>query len=246
MQVRIYNGQDSLVRTLKWKADKGFNRQWWGLEERGFRAPNAPKPKPGTPEPGGLQALPGTYKVVLQLGTALDSTHVTIKDDPRLQKTDAVKVAQRTMLNRVRKTADKLLQATDRLTESEETLAKIQTAIGDTEGSAYDSLRRRTARMSDSIKALREMITGKTVEKQGLSRPQEVTPVTALQQAQFYILSKSIAPGAQEETLVRNAETLVAQALQRVNAFYGSSWKTFRQQTENTKISLFKPYDPIQ
>lgn len=246
VQVRIYNEKDSLIRTLKWKVDTGFNRQWWGLEERGFRSPNTPKPKPGAPEPGGLQALPGTYNVVLQLGGAMDSTRVTINDDPRLQKTEAVKLAQRAMLNRLRKSSDKLLQATDRLTESEETVSKIKTALGDMEGSSYDSLRKRTAVMSDSIKAIRDFISGQTVEKQGLSRPQELTPVSALQQAQFYILGKSVVPGTQEEALVRNAETLIAQALQRVNAFYNSTWKAYRKQTENTKMSLFKEYAPIQ
>jgi prefoldin subunit 5 len=244
--VRIYNEQDSLIRTLKWKADTGFNRQWWGMEERGFRPPNAPKPKGDAPEPGGLQALPGTYKVVLQLGTATDSITVTIKDDPRLQKTDAVKAAQRTQLARLRQSSDKLLQATDRLAESEETLAKVKTTLGDTEGPAFDSLRRRITALTDSIKALRENIAGKTVEKQGLVHLPELTPVSALQQAQYYILGKSITPGAQEETLVRNAETLVAKAVQQVNQFYANTWKAFRRQTESTPLSPFKEYSPIQ
>jgi hypothetical protein len=40
--VRIYNDKNEIVRNLKWKADTGFNRQWWGMEERGFRSLNAP------------------------------------------------------------------------------------------------------------------------------------------------------------------------------------------------------------
>ena len=246
VQVKIYNDRDSLIRTLKWKADTGFNRQWWSLEERGFRSPNSPKPRPGAPEPGGLQALPGMYRVVLQVGPAIDSTTVTLKDDPRLQKTEAVKVAQRAMLDRLRKSSDKLLQATDRLTESEETLAKIKTEMGDTEGGAFDSLRKRTGVMSDSLKAIREFITGKTNEKQGISHPAGLTVLNAIEEAQLYILGKSLAPGSQEETLVHNAEVLIGQALQRVNVFYNNAWKVYRQQTENTKIPLFKDYKPIQ
>lgn len=242
--VKIYNEKNEVIRNLKWKWDTGFNRQWWGMEERGFRAPNAPKPKPGAPEPGGMQALPGTYKIVLQLGSAFDSTMVTIKDDPRLQKTDAVKVAQRTMLDRLRRSADKLLMITDRLTEWEETVSKVKTTTGD--GKEYEALRKSTAAISDSIKAIREMVAGKTTEKQGLSRPQGTTPLTALRQAQIYITGKSVAPGPQEEGLVQNAETLIAQVLERVNRFHDTGWKAYRQQTENTRISLFKEYSPIR
>ena len=244
--VKIYNEQDSLIRTLKWKADTGFNRQWWGLEERGFREPNAPKQKGSAPEPGGLQAMPGRYNVLLQLGNASSKTTVMVNDDPRLQKTDAAKTAQRAMLTRLRTYSDKLLQATDRLTESEETVAKIKTTLGDAEGAAADSLRRSTAAITDSLKAIRELIAGKTVEKQGLSRPVQVTATTAIQEAQLYILSKSLAPGAQEEALVRNAETLIGLALQRVNHFYNGAWKAYRRQTETTKVSLFNEYNPIQ
>ena len=95
--VKIYNDKNELIRNLKWKADTGMNRQFWGMEERGFRAPGTPKPRPGAPEPAGLQVFPGTYKLVLTLGKDSDSTMVTIKDDPRLQKTDAAKIAQRKM-----------------------------------------------------------------------------------------------------------------------------------------------------
>ena len=242
--VKIYNGKNEIIRNLKWKGDTGFNRQWWGMEERGFRAPNSAKPRPGAPEPGGMQVLPGTYKIVLQLGLAFDSTMVTIKDDPRLQKTDAVKLAQRVMLDRLRKSADKLVEATDRLAEWEETITKVKTTTP--EGKEGDSLRRRTAAITDSIKAIRNIISGKTVEKQGLSRPADITPLTALRQAQIYITGKSVAPGPQEEGLVQNTETLIAHVLARVNRFYGSAWADYRRQAEAAKTSLFKEYVPIQ
>jgi len=169
-----------------------------------------------------------------------------VSDDPRLQKSDAVRVAQRAMLERLRQSSNKLLQATDRLSESEETLTKIKTELGDTEGATYDSLRKRTTAMTDSIKAIRDFIAGKRSEKQGLSASPQATVLNRIQDAQIYILSKRVTPGAQEETLVRNAETEIAQALQRVNAFYSGPWKTYRQQIESGKINPFKDYNPIQ
>ena len=244
--VRIYNDKSEIIRNLKWKADTGINRSYWRMEERGYRSPGSPRPRPNAPETPGLQVFPGTYKVVLTLGNQSDSTMVTIKDDPRLKKSQATLVAQRAMLDRLRKSSDKLIEALDRLTESEETLGKVTAQLRGLEGKDIDSLRKSTTATTDSIKKLREFISGKTTEKQGISRPQQVTVLNTIGQAQQYIMAKSVAPGAQEEALVKNAETLIAETLKQVNAFYATQWKAYRTQTENTKIGLFKDYQPIQ
>lgn len=246
VQVRIYNDKNEVIRNLKWKADTGFNRQYWGMEEKGFRSPGSPRSWPNAPETPGLQVLPGTYKIVVSLGKEADSTTVTIKDDPRLNKTNDVKIAQRRMLDRLRNTTNKLITATDRLTEWEEVLAKMQSQVRGLEGKEYDSLRKMTTSVQDSIKTIREAINGKTSDRQGLSRPSQVTVQNTIQTAQQYIMAKSVAPGVQEEALVKNAEALITQTVQRVNLFYDTRWKTYRQQVEGTKVSLFKEYTPIQ
>lgn len=246
VQVRIYNDKNEVIRNLKWKADTGFNRQWWGMEERGYRSPAAPRPRPEAPETPGLQAVPGNYKVVISLGRDADSTMVTIKDDPRLKKSQEVMMAQRRMLERLRASSDKLILAIDRLAESEETMGKITAQLRGLDGREIDSLRKATTVITDSIKAIRETISGNQSDRQGLSRPQQVTVLNTIQTAQQYITAKSLAPGAQEEALVKNAELLISQTLQRVNAFYNTKWKDYRTQTENTRIGLFKDYPPIQ
>jgi hypothetical protein len=244
--VKIYNDKNELIRNLKWKADTGINRQFWGLEERGFRAPGTPRPRPGAPEPAGLQVFPGTYKIVLALGKDADSAMVTIKDDPRLQKTDAAKIAQRKMLDRLRNSTDKLTMALDRLTESEETMTKIQAQLAGLEGKEIDSLKKNTAAVKDSIKLIREYISGKTSDKQGIVRFDEITVMSTTRTAQQYIFSKSIAPGPQEEALVKNAEQMISDAVQKTNKFFATTWTGYRKLVEGTKIGLFKEYNPIQ
>jgi photosystem II stability/assembly factor-like uncharacterized protein len=246
VQVRIYNDKNELIRNLRWKADTGFNRQWWGMEEKGFRYPGSPKPRPGAPEPAGLQVFPGTYKVVLELGRDADSTMVIIKDDPRLEKTLDVRVAQRATLEKLRNLTDRLTIATDQLAESEETLNKLQTQLAGLEGKEMDSLRKATTIMRDSIKHIREFISGKPAERQGISRPAQVTVMNSIQTAQQYIMSKSVAPGTQEEALISNAGEMINQTIRRVNRFYDINWKEYRRQVEGTRISLFKDYQPIR
>ncbi|HMK26448.1 MAG TPA: hypothetical protein VK483_10495 [Chitinophagaceae bacterium] len=245
--VRIYNANNELVRTLRWSVDSGFNRQYWSMEEKGFRQPGSPKPQPGAIEPGGLQVLPGTYKLVITYARASDSTFVTVKDDPRLGNRNDIKLAQRKMYDRLRKSADKLTEGMDRLTEAEEVCTKMQSQLKGIEGKETDSLRKATTKMQDEIKAIRETISGKTSDKQGLARnPFEVTTMSQLQSAQQSIGSKMVAPGAQEETMVMNAEKAVADAVQKINAFFDGKWKDYRQQVEGTKVNLFKDYKPIQ
>lgn len=135
----------------------------------------------------------------------------------------------------------------DRLTEADEVCSKITAQLKGIEGKDADSLRKTTARMQDSIKAIREFINGKTSEKQGLARnPFEVTVMSQLQLGQQAIGSKMVIPGPQEETMVANAEKAVGDAVQKINGFFDGKWKDYRQQVEGTKVNLFKDYKPIQ
>jgi hypothetical protein len=122
----------------------------------------------------------------------------------------------------------------------------MQTQLAGLEGKDVDSLRKATTATRDSIKTIREFISGRTTDRQGISRPPQVTVLNTMQTAQQYITGKSVAPAAQEEALVSNAEQMITQAVQKVNAFYNTRWKAYRQQVEATKIGLFKDYTPIE
>jgi hypothetical protein len=217
------------------------------MEEKGVRQPGSPKPQPGAPEPGGLQVLPGTYKLVVSYARTSDSTFVTVKDDPRIGNKNEVKLAQRKMYDRLKKSAEKLTEGMDRLTEAEEVCTKMQSQLKGVEGKEADSLRKSTTKITDEIKAIREIISGKTSDKQGISRsPFEVTVMNQMQQAQQSIGSKMVAPGQQEETLIVNAEKAVSDVVGKINSFFDGKWKDYRQQVEGTKVNLFKDYKPIQ
>jgi hypothetical protein len=246
-QVRIYNSNNELIRTLRWAVDSGYNKSYWGMEEKGFRQPGSAKPAPGAPEPGGLAVLPGTYKVVMTYARSSDSTYVTIKDDPRLGNRNDIKLAQREMYARLRKSADKLNKGMDQLTESDEVLTKMLAQLKGMEGKEIDSLRKSTTKMQDEIKALRELVSGKTSDKQGIARnPFEITVMTAVQAAQSSIGSKTVIPGAQVITLVENAEKAVNDFTNKVNGFYNTKWAAYRQQVDATKVNIFKDYKPIE
>ncbi|MBS1758563.1 MAG: hypothetical protein JST23_00465 [Bacteroidetes bacterium] len=244
--VKIYNSNNEQIRNLRWGVDTGFNRTYWGMEEKGYRQAGAPKPMPGAPEPGGNQVLPGTYKLVMSYQKATDSTYITVNDDPRIGNRNAIKLAQRKLLDRLRKSTDRLNEALDRLNESDEVCAKVTSQLKGVDGKDTDSLRKTTAKISNEIKSLREIVNGKTSDRQGLSRsPFDITVMTLIQNAQQSVTSKMVAPGATEEALVVNAEKAIDDFIQKTNAFYSEKWTSFRSLVEGTKVNLFKEYKSL-
>lgn len=246
VEVRIYNAANEQIRFLKYKADSGMNKKYWGLEQKGYRSPGSPKPKPTDAEPRGRNVLPGTYKVVYQLGEAKDSSMITVVDDPRLGNRNNIKISQASMQDRLRKSSDRLADGMDRLTESEDLLKKMEAQLKDVEGKPADTLRKATKVMQDSIKAIRESINGKRFERQGYGQVPQVTVINTLQQANSYINSKTLIPGPQEEMLVKRAEDMIGVSVERINNFYNGAWKQYRNLVENTRLDLFKDYKPIQ
>lgn len=254
--VRIFDANNVQVRTLRTKADSGFNRFYWGLEGKGIRQSGGGRRGGGgrfgggerpADEPGGLPVDPGTYKLVLSLGKDLsDSTLVTVNDDPKAPTSKEIREAIRKANTRLDKSSLKLVDLTDRLTEADDIVKKIEVNLKDMEQKQADTLRKTGKVMQDSIKAIREQLTGKPQEKQGYGNIPQVTVNSVLGEARSYVLSKKVAPGTQEERLMADAENMVADVLKRANIFFDGNWKQYRALAESIPVKLFKDYKAIE
>ena len=218
--VRIYNEQLEKIRELKFKTDTGFNRVTWNMDEKGFRNPGSTKPTAATPEPGGWNVLPGKFKVVITNGTDTDSTFVTVKADPRLGDRSSVIRAQRALLTRLRKQADRLTTGMDQLTEAESSVSKIQAQIKDVDGKEVDSLGKQAKKILDSIKSIREFITGKPRTRQGYGDVPTIMVMNQFYEANASITAKMIEPGKPEKQQVKESEELIGQAIEKINSFF--------------------------
>jgi len=243
--LRVYNDKNENIRNLRWKADSGLNRGYWMMDEKGFRTPGTPKPKIGSPEPSGWMALPGRYKIKISLASESDSTYIVVKDDPRLPDRNEIRMSQRDMQTRLRKSADKLTVGMDRLTEADEVSKKVEAQLISEEGIPADSLKKSTKKMQENIKLIQEFISGKQRTRQGYGSVPQITVLNQLQQANSAIISKSLAPAIQEEMQVKRAEVLIEEAIQKINTFFDTTWADYRKQVESTPIKLFKDYKPL-
>ncbi len=256
--VRIYDANNVQVRMLRTKADSGFNRFYWGMEGKGIRQAGGGGRGGGgggrggggrnaADEPGGLPVDPGTYKLVLSLDREIsDSTMITVNDDPNAPISKETRNAIRKAMARLDKSSLKLVDLSDRLTEADDIVKKIEASFKDMDPKQTDTLRKTGKAMQDSIKVIREQLNGKTQEKQGYGTVPQTTVNSALGEARSSITGKTVIPGAQEERLMGYAEMMVTDVLTRANAFFEGRWKQYRELAESTPVKMFKDYKPIE
>ena len=246
VHIKIYDSENNNIRNLDWKVTIGYNRNYWGMHEKDIRRIGAPKPKPHTPEPRGFEVLPGRYKIVMEFKDKKDSTFITVKDDPRLGNRNAIKLAQRKMYLPLQQYGEKITTGMDQIRESQEVCSKILTQLKDLSGDNIDSLKKQTLSMQQKMQEIQDKIFGKTYHKQGRFSDNLMTVMKAYRNAAYAISSKDVAPGAQEEQLVAMAKKEIDNVVKDINEFYANDWKTYRQLVENTKLDLFKTYQPIE
>jgi len=171
---------------------------------------------------------------------------VTINDDPNAPTSKKIRDAIRNANTRLDKSSLKLVDLTDRLTEADDIVKKIEANFTNMDQKQADTLRKTGKAMQDSIKSIREQLTGKPQEKQGYGNIPQVTVNSVMGEARSYILSKKVAPGTQEERLMVDAENMVAEVLKKANAFFDGKWKQYRALAESTPVKMFKDYKPIE
>ncbi len=244
--VRIYTAGNESIRTIRIKADTGFNRNYWGFEMKGVRQPGTPKLKVNSPEPGGMPVYPGTYKIVIHLGKESDSTLIQVLADPNGPPSREIYDAKMNAIKRIEKSTARLTAITDQLSDADETIAKVEAELKNIEGKDADSLRKTGKAMTDSMKNLRNLIFGKPPEKQGEGAPYQITVTGILGEARSEVLSKTKIPDIQEIRIIEEAEGLVNETVRKSNTFFKGPWIQYQKQAENTPRRLFGEFKEIE
>ena len=103
----------------------------------------------------------------------------------------------------------------------------------------------KTKAMKDSINTLFDFILGKEDKRQGIVRSPDPTPVSYIQTAQFYIARSHDPIGETDKRVYKHAEDKIGLVTKRVNDFYETSWKPYRELMEKVTLSPFKDYEPL-
>ncbi|HYC86236.1 MAG TPA: hypothetical protein VEB86_13480 [Chryseosolibacter sp.] len=245
--IEVFNARNEKIRTLKQVApeNNGVNRLTWSLNEKGVRGPSREKTKAGAPEPGGIDVLPGTYKIRLTFAGAKDSTNVTVKGDPRLNVPQAIADARYGMLKDLQKLTAVAGEATKRLIESKEIVEEYEKKMG-SKKDEYKAALDQCKAVKDSINVLFDYILGKEDKRQGIVRQKDPTPVSYIGSASYYIGSSVDPVSATDQRVFKFAHDKINAVVTRVNAFYDKTWKEYRAAMEKVVITPFKDYNPLK
>jgi photosystem II stability/assembly factor-like uncharacterized protein len=247
LKVEVFDAAGNKIRTIKQKApdDNGVNRFAWPLTSKGEPAPSREKSK-STVEPAGYPVLPGVYKIRFTFGDTKDSTEVTVKQDPRFKTDLTVYQERHKMLQDLQKLTALSNEAAKRLRESKEVAEAFETKLKDLKGDEYKTALDKTKAIKDSIASVFDYMLGKEDKRQGIVAQKDPAPVSFIGNAAFYI-SSSLDPVSETDRRVFNfAEQEVNKVLKRVDRFYESRWKEYRESMEKLVISPFKDYEPLK
>jgi hypothetical protein len=156
-----------------------------------------------------------------------------------------IRKARRDFNHRVDSLTLKIVSLNDHLNEAEEVISKINENLKNMDSVRSDSLRKMGAAITESIKSIIYLISGKPQELQGYGTVPQVTVSSLIGEVKFNALYKDIAPGAQEERLLRDASEFITTVLKKGNDLFEGRWKLYRSYYEATPVKLFKDYKPI-
>jgi hypothetical protein len=262
-KVQIKDINDSVIRTLTFKIDTGFNRNHWGFEQKGKRAAGMPKSGGGgrrmmDEEPSavgsneeekeitGRDVLAGKYKLVVTVGTYKDSVWVEVKDDPRLPNKNDVVLAQDAALAKLQPANDKYNAALDLIDDAELVLTGLKAEWKDKKDKGVDTLNKAHKVVSDKLKDLRAYMMGKKQEKQGYGTVPVITPLGIIRNASMLISGKNAMPAEQEQAAIEAAIKAADEIAIKVNAFIEKDWAAFRKLVEANPIKKFKEVSLIK
>ena len=218
---------------------------YWRLNEKGVGNASRRKPRENAPEPSGVNVLPGTYKLRITYGDAMDSTNVTVKFDPRVKMAEATLKAKYDILKRLEKDRKLAYDAMVRLVESKAIVDDYMKKMKEKDKEGFKEQIEKSKVVADTLSSLMNPIVGKEDKRQGITSSTEPSINARFGTASFYINSTLDTPGATEERLLKQAEDKLTIAINAINEFYSNEWNGYREEMEKLDLSPFKEYSPL-
>ncbi len=247
MTVKTTDGE--VIRTYKYEVHQGLNRIVWGMERDGIR----PMPGPDKDDledglPGGMEVLPGTYQVTLNLASksgepASSSAPVAVVGDPRSGLSSQEQKSNYQTLLGLQEMQEEAVTAVERVVHAQ---SGVSTALN-----LIRQEQKPGAELDESLKALLDQ--GKEVqegllelEKRFRTPPQTKGIVydddkvsSRISLAWGYVGSTKAAPTAAAMTYIEQARAALAPALEAVDLFMTQELEMFSQSLSDAGIGLF-------
>ncbi|MEL6305072.1 MAG: hypothetical protein AAFQ20_09815 [Bacteroidota bacterium] len=236
---KIYDGS-RLIRTLKTKTPKkaGFHRMYWELDEKGPDRPSRKISKKKN-ERGGIAVKPGNYKVKVHYGSAMDSTSITVKTDPRLSVSNADVQGVYDEAKKLEKFTQASADAVKALVERKNLANRLKKEMKEMDKEKYKDAMKASDSIVKEIDSIVALFIGKEDKRQGITRNPEISVMQRVNTASYYVQTRKSGVTQTEQNLIQFAEEEVKAALGKTNAFLNQKWKAYQQEIEALELSPF-------
>ena len=236
----VLNSEADTIRRFSRKVEKegGLHRIAWNLQQDGVSFPSRRERQPDSDPPGGVQVLPGTYKMIAQYGSQSDSTMITVSRDPRLEMTAQ---QERQVQQAIKEYEEVVAMATadfGRITEAKKTLKVIDAMIStiqDTTQNEWKELSKEQHKNLDDLELL-------FMDAQGLKgiqrNPNNLNAY--LRTARRYIGSAVGTPGANAQVAMNKAKEQAAEVTEKIDAYMSSDWMELKEKVKSFDFDIFR------
>ena len=244
---QIMNGS-SVIRTLKLKTPEksGFHKLSWRLDEKGIPYISRKNSRTSNAEPGGIDVLPGDYKIKVHYGEHTDSSMIKVLFDPRIDISQQELIEKYDALKALEKSEMKMYVAVNRLKEGLKLADKFKADFEDLDSVLYISEIELCQNIQDSINVLLDHFFGEEDERQGITMRSDKTLMSLYRQAFRYTANAGHTPTSTEYALISKFESHLVQVLENVNGFYEKDWLNFRTTIEQLSFNPFMDYEKIK
>ncbi|TKS55577.1 VPS10 domain-containing protein [Mesohalobacter halotolerans] len=249
LELKIYNRSGELIRTLKQKTPKedGLHRMYWRMDEAGQRGPTRRLTKEDADERGGIDVLPGKYKLVMHYGIHKDSTYINVKFDPRIDVNIEDLKSRYDFLKSIEKMKATAYEASQRILKAKETADHYIKWMKEKDKTAFKEDIKASKAIKDSLEVLFEPFVGEDYsDKQGIIR----TPVPdigdRIRNASYYASASFNKPGKTQLRLKQQAEEALKPAIEALNKFFAEDWIEYQKRISALDLSLFETYKSLE
>ncbi|WP_421879557.1 WD40/YVTN/BNR-like repeat-containing protein [Marinoscillum sp.] len=241
LTLEIYNTSGDLIRTLKQKApkEKGINRMYWRLDEKGVNRLTK-RELNNDREPGGAEVLPGTYQLKLIFGDQSSEASIEVKGDPRRTLSMDVLKAKYDAIKALEANQELAVGHVEQLKEKLKIVETLTERMKAKDEKGFEEQIKLSNDMKDTLNSFMALYFGKEDDRQGITADQPNTIDNYLGNANFYLTNALHSPSSTEEALMKKFKDEMTSANDTVDNFLSSEWPKYKEQMESLDLSPFK------
>ena len=236
----VLNSSADTIRQFSRMVDKegGLQRISWNLRQDGVAFPSRRERPADSDAPGGVQVLPGDYKVVAQYGDQADSTMITVSRDPRLNMTARQEQQVQQAMKDYEAVVEMATEEFSKITEAKKTLKVLDAMISTIQDTTQNEWTELSKEHHKSLNDL-ELLFMDAQGLKGIQRnPNNLNAF--LGTARRYISSSTGTPGANAQIALNKAKTQATEVSAKIAEYMSSDWVELKEKVKSFDFDIFK------